>query len=224
MPLPLVVLIYKNGLRPSTATLQNTAGDRAITNGQCVGIAIGVIIYATIYMHYRIYAVFQLACDEGVKVIGVNGFIHLFIGDVLKLHIGHVVEVDMQVVICVIGRVNDLAIRIYFGEGVGVCVLVMHILVERLICQQNIIHAVGLGKRLQFGGVIRHHGIEDFFVASVIVGNLCKGVGVSFFGLVSECIRKPCYILHRHGVILVPERTERGSELRFGRLAASLEP
>ena len=224
MPLPLVVLIYKNGLRPSTATLQNTAGDRAITNGQCVGIAIGVIIYATIDMHYRIYAVFQLACDEGVKIIGVNGFVHLLIGDILKLHIGHVVEVDMQVVICVIGRVNDLAIRIHFGEGVGVRVLVMYILVERLICQQNIIHADGLGERLQFGGVICHHGIEDFFVASVIIGNVSKGMGVPIFSLVSEGIRKTSYILHRHGVILVPERTERGSELRFGRLAASFEP
>ena len=186
MPLPLVVLIYKNGLRPSTAALQNTAGDRTITNGQCVGIAIGVIIYATIDMHYRIYAVFQLACDEGVKIIGVNGFVHLLIGDILKLHIGHVVEVDMQVVICVIGRVNDLAIRIHFGEGVGVRVLVMHILVERLICQQNIIHADGLGERFQFGGVICQHSIDDFFIASVIVNNLCKGVGVPCVGFCSD--------------------------------------
>ena len=100
----------------------------------------------------------------------------------------------------------------------------MYILVERLICQQNIIHADGLGERLQFGGVIRHHGIEDFFVASVIVCDLCKGVGMPFFGLVSKGIRKPYNILQRHLVILVPERTERGSELRFGRLAASLEP
>ena len=190
VPLPLIRLIYQNSLRPSCATLQNTAGDGAITYCKRVGITIRIIINAAIDVHYRIHTISQLACDEALQIVCIDGFIYLFIGHVLEHEIGHVVEVDMQVFICIISRINDFAIRLYFGEGVAVSVLIMHALVKQIIAQQNIIHAGSLGERLQFGTVLRHHGIDDFFVTTVIVGYLRKCVRVSVFRLISECHRQ----------------------------------
>ena len=127
VPFPLIGFVNEDGLRPSTAALQNTAGDRAITNCQRVGITECVALLIAIDVHHRINTIFQLASNKRVKIRSVDGFVNRPVCNILKLHIGYIVEIDVQMLIHIIGRIDNFPIRFYFIEHISVCVFIMFI-------------------------------------------------------------------------------------------------